>query len=163
MSVVPSKNTFHTHGESLTTENHKVLSTHRHEPGKLVAEDLLNLVRLLDGDGHADRVDRRLDENLLHLVTRHDERLEEDLGRSPVESAQSPALLRQQHSNIPSLDLRLVMPLDDLGRKVLQREGRSERCPHSVEVRPESVGLACQCELNVYIKGTTHHGGIGRE
>lgn len=44
------------------------LGAHHEEPGELVREDALNLVGLLDLDREADRVDRRLDEDLLRGV-----------------------------------------------------------------------------------------------
>lgn len=81
-----------THRDGHAAKNNKVLGAHHHESRKLVAQDLLNLVGLLDRDGHADRVDRGLDEDLLSLVTRDHQWLEQDLWRLAATVSSRPAV-----------------------------------------------------------------------
>ena len=45
----------------LPAQDDKIFGSPHHEPHELVAQQLLDLVGLLDRDGHADRVDARLD------------------------------------------------------------------------------------------------------
>lgn len=61
-----------THLDRFPPQNHKVLRPHRHEPRKLLAQDALNLIRLLDRDGYTDTVDTRFDEDALGFVSRDD-------------------------------------------------------------------------------------------
>ena len=65
--------------DGLAAENHKVLGALHQEPQELLAENHLNLVGLLDADRDPHRVDRRLDQHLLFLVTRDHQRVEQEL------------------------------------------------------------------------------------
>lgn len=49
--------------------------------------------------------------------------------------------LADEYRSSLSLDLGLVMPLNNLRGEVLQRKSRREGGPHGVEVRAEGVGL----------------------
>lgn len=51
--------------DGLAPEHDEALGAHHHEPHELLAEDAFDVVSLLDEDGHADRVDGRLDEDAL--------------------------------------------------------------------------------------------------
>lgn len=89
------------------------------EAGKLVDEDMLNLVCLLDLDAYAHAVDAGLDEHPLVLVSRDGERVQDDLGRAR------------------SLDFRDIVSLRGLRGKVGEGEGGCERGAHALEVRPQ--------------------------
>lgn len=93
----------------LAAQHHKALRTLHQKPRELVAQNLLNLISLLDLDAHAHTVDRRLNQHILVLVATHRQRHEHRLRR----------VLR--------LDLRDIVPLNDLRAEILQRERRSER------------------------------------
>ena len=60
-------------------ENRKLLGALHEEPRESVCEHLFQLVGLLDLDRHAHCVDGRLDKGALGLVTRDDERVENEL------------------------------------------------------------------------------------
>ena len=70
----------------LASEDDEVFSAHHHEPHELMAEDLLDLVGLLDGDADANRVDGRLDEHSLLLVTRNGDRREQKFLARPTQA-----------------------------------------------------------------------------
>lgn len=89
-----------THLDRFPPQNKKVLSSLRQEPRKLVHQDMLNLIRLLDLDADADRVDARLDEHSFILVPGHCQRVQQHLRR------------------LPGLDLGHVMAFGRLGSKV---------------------------------------------
>lgn len=72
-----------THGKSLTTKDDETFGAHRHEARKLVTEDPLSLICLLDLDAQSDRVDRRLDQYALGFRTRNDQWVQQDFGRCP--------------------------------------------------------------------------------
>jgi hypothetical protein len=67
-----------THIDRLPPQNHKILRPHGHKPRKLLTQDPLNLIRLLDGDGYSDRVDGWFDEDAFGFVSGDDEWVEED-------------------------------------------------------------------------------------
>eukprot|EP01023_Acetabularia_acetabulum_P052221 TRINITY_DN57887_c0_g1_i1.p2 TRINITY_DN57887_c0_g1~~TRINITY_DN57887_c0_g1_i1.p2 ORF type:complete len:148 (-),score=18.54 TRINITY_DN57887_c0_g1_i1:71-514(-) len=69
--------------DGLAAENHKVLGALHQEPQELLAENHLNLVGLLDADRDPHRVDRRLDQHLLVLVTRDHQRVEMTVTKYP--------------------------------------------------------------------------------
>ena len=78
-----------------------------------------NLVGLLDLDADADRVDARLDQDSLVLVTRNHKGGEDDLGGGL------------------GFDLGDVMAFGGLGSKVGQGQGGSQAASHALEVRPQ--------------------------
>lgn len=61
-----------THLDRFPPQNHKVLRPHRHKPRKLLTQDPLNLIRLLDRDGYTDTVDTRFDEDAFGFVSGDD-------------------------------------------------------------------------------------------
>lgn len=58
-----------THRDRLSPQYNEALRSLHHKPRELVTKYALNLVRLLDPDAHADRVDRRFNENTFVLIT----------------------------------------------------------------------------------------------
>ena len=105
------------HLNLLPSENDKVLGPPHHEPGELVGQQLLYLVRLLDGDRDPDGVDGGLDEDPLLLVPGDDDGVEQHLRR------------------LLHLDLGLVVALHLLRGEVLQAHGRLQRALHRKQVR----------------------------
>jgi hypothetical protein len=74
-------------GDRLATKDHERFCTLHHETRELVAEDGFDLVCLLDLNAHTDRVDRRLNENALILVTRDSKRGKKNfLGSSDMQA-----------------------------------------------------------------------------
>lgn len=67
------------YGDGLAAEDNKVLGAHHHEARKLVAEDAVHVVDLLDADADANRVDRTLNEDALVLCTADHNRCQEHL------------------------------------------------------------------------------------
>ena len=61
------------------TQNDEIFGPTHHESGKFMAQEFLNFVSLLDGDGHPDAVDGGLDENPLLIVSGYDDRVQEQL------------------------------------------------------------------------------------
>jgi len=61
----------HIHG--LAAQHKEILSAHHHKAHKLLAEDLFDLVGLLDGNADAQRVDRALEQNAFVLITADDD------------------------------------------------------------------------------------------
>lgn len=86
-------------------------------------QNTLDLVGLLDLNADANAVDARLDEDLLVLVARNDQRGQQDLGRRL------------------GLDLGDIVSFGRLGGEVGEAEGRRDRAPHALEVRAEGLGL----------------------
>ena len=95
----------------------------RQEAGELVDQDVLNLVRLLDLDGHADGVYAGLDEDPLVLVSGDRQGRQEDLGGRL------------------GLDLGHVVPLGCLRGKVGERQRRRQAATDRLEVGAERLGL----------------------
>lgn len=108
-----------TYGNWFSSQNEKGLGSLGQETGKLVDKYGFDLVGLLDLDADADRVDARLDEHPLVLVTRNHEGREDDLGGGL------------------GLDLGDVVALGGLGGKVGQGQGGSQAASHALEVRPQ--------------------------
>lgn len=121
-----------THLDRLPSENHEILRAHRHEPCELFTQDALNLIRLLDRNGYADRVDRRFDEDAFGFVTGDDERVEEDFYRCAVGTISERK--RVSKKGLPCFDFRYIVALDDFGRKVLERESGGQGAPDGVQV-----------------------------
>jgi len=85
----------------LAPQDDEVVCAHHQEPHKLVAEDALDVITLLDGDGHTQGVDGGFNQDLLLVVARHYHGVHHQL------------LAR------PHLHLRLVVPLHDLAVEVV--------------------------------------------
>jgi len=64
-------------------QDEEVLCSHHHETHEFMAQNLLDLICLLDSDADSDRVDGALDQNLLLVVAADDHRLEEQLFTTP--------------------------------------------------------------------------------
>lgn len=94
--------------DRLSSQNDKRLCALHEESGEFVCEDPLDLVGLLDADAQSDAVDACLDEHPLVFISRNDERRQEGLFRRA------------------RFHLGLVVPLDVLRRKVLQRQCGSQ-------------------------------------
>lgn len=93
--------------------------THLQESGKLVDEQVLNLIGLLDLDADADGVDARLDQDSLVLVTGNGQGREQHLGRGL------------------SFDLGDIVTLGGLGGKVGERQGGNQAASYALQVRPQ--------------------------
>jgi hypothetical protein len=78
ISVPSNPSASETHIDRLPPQNHEILRPHGHKPRKLLTQDPLNLIRLLDGDGYSDRVDGWFDEDAFGFVSGDDEWVEED-------------------------------------------------------------------------------------
>jgi len=156
------------HLRGLSSHDHELLGSLHQEAGELVAEDGLDLILLLDLDGHAHAVDRGLDEALLVGGTRDGHGVEQQLlAGADLHLSQAPeATTTQTHisththnqpkvpdakqprnevgffrvSRVPT-HLGLVVPLDGLRGEVPQAQRRVERHADAVQVRLESVGL----------------------
>lgn len=137
-SLPPSSTHTHTHLDRLSPQNQKVLGPLRQEPRKLVHQDMLNLIRLLDLDADADGVDARLDEDPFVLVPGHRERVQQHLRR------------------LPGLDLGHIMAFGRLRGEVAQRDCGGQGRPHTLEVWPQRLGL---CEKAVFISCRLALGG----
>lgn len=104
-------------GHRLAAQHHKALCTLHQKPRELVAQNLLNLIGLLDLNANTHTVHGRLDQHVLVLVATHRQWHQHSLGR------------------VSCLDLGDVVPLNDLRAKVLQRQCRRECRPHAFQVR----------------------------
>lgn len=91
----------------------------RQETGELVDQDVLDLVGLLDLDGHADGVYAGLDEDPLVLVSGNGQGRKEDLGGGL------------------SFDLGHVVSLGRLGGEIGERQRRRQAAPDCLEVGAE--------------------------
>lgn len=107
-------------------QHNKVLGTLHHEARKLVRKDMLDLVCLLDLDAQTHTVHRGLNQHDLVFIPADGQRRKDHLGRR----------LR--------LDFGDIVALDDLRRKVFQRQRSSERRAHALQVRPQCIRLG-QC------------------
>ena len=121
-----------THLDRLPSENHEILRAHRHEPCELFTQDALNLIRLLDRNGYADRVDRGFDEDAFGFVPGDDERVEEDFDGCAAGTISERK--RERMEGLPCFDFRYVVSLDDFGRKVLERESGRQSAPDGIQV-----------------------------
>lgn len=104
-------------------QDEEVLRSHHHEAHEFMAQDLLNLVCLLDSNADSDRVDGALDQNLLLVIAADDYRLEKQLFTTPY------------------FHLWFVVALHHLGGEVLQAEGGLESGSHSIQVRTQGGRL----------------------
>lgn len=95
------------------------LGSHFQESSKLVDEQVLNLVGLLDLDADADRVDARLDQDSLVLVAGNGQGREQHLGGGL------------------GLDLGDIVALSGLGGEVGERQGGNQAASYALEVRPQ--------------------------
>lgn len=86
-------------------------------------QDVLDLVCLLDLDAYPHAVDAGLDEDSLVLVSRNDQRVQEDFGGGL------------------GLDLGDIVTLRGLRCEVGQAEGGRETAPHALEVGAEGLRL----------------------
>ena len=109
-------------------QNNEVLGSPHHKAHEFVAEQLLDLIGLLDGDRDADGVDGGLDQNAFLLVPRDDDRIEKQLRR------------------FLDFDLRFVVTLHFLRREVLQAHGGLERPLHRQQIRFQSGRLKLTTE-----------------
>lgn len=109
--------------DGLPAQDEEGLGSLGQEARKLVDQNVLNLVGLLDLDADADRVDAGLDEDALVLVAGNRQRRQEHLGRRL------------------GLDLGDIVPFSRLRGKVGQREGRRQTAPDALEVRAEGLRL----------------------
>jgi len=85
-----------------------------------VAENALNIVALLDGDGNPKRVDGRLDQHSLLLVAGNHHGVHHKLFAGP------------------HFHLRFVVPLHNLTVKVLQTDGSRQRVSDRCQIRLQS-------------------------
>lgn len=70
----------------LSAEDDKALCALGQETRKLMGQDPLDLIRLLNGNAETQRVDRSLDQNTLLVVTADDHRVEKNfLGCSTID------------------------------------------------------------------------------
>jgi len=109
--------------DRLPPQDKKRLGTLRQEARKLVHQNILNLVRLLDADANSDRIDARLHQHALILIARYRQWRQQHLGRSLC------------------LDLGYIVALRRLRRKVRQAQRRRQRAADRLEVGPEGLGL----------------------
>lgn len=100
-------------------QDEEILRSHHHKAHEFMAQNLFNLICLLDSDADADRVDGALDQNLLPVIAADDHRLEQQLLATPY------------------FHLGLVVALHYLGGEVLQAERGLQGGTHSVEVRTQ--------------------------
>lgn len=105
--------------DRLPPQDKERFGTLRQESRKLVDQDVLNLVGLLDLDADADRVDAGLDQDALVLVARNGQGLQEDLGGRL------------------GLNLGDIVSLGRLGGKVGQGEGGGQAAAYTLQVRSE--------------------------
>ena len=144
-----------TYGYRLPSQDYEALSTLHHEARKLVAQNPLDFISLLDLDAKSDRVERGFDEDAFVFIAGDDERVQEDfLGCATW------TLAGNQHAcamHVPALDLWLVMTFyylycvnvhpDRAGNrlnlrgKVLERQGSRQGRSHCCEIRAQNVGL----------------------
>ena len=101
----------------LSPQDEEGLGTLCQEPGELVDQDMLNLIRLLYPNADTNTVHARFDEHLFVLIARNRKGVEEEFGGAL------------------GFDLGDVMSLGCLRRKVGHRECSSQRRPNALEVR----------------------------
>eukprot|EP00312_Isochrysidales_sp_CCMP1244_P017100 CAMPEP_0202740400 /NCGR_PEP_ID=MMETSP1388-20130828/3517_1 /ASSEMBLY_ACC=CAM_ASM_000864 /TAXON_ID=37098 /ORGANISM="Isochrysis sp, Strain CCMP1244" /LENGTH=231 /DNA_ID=CAMNT_0049407147 /DNA_START=70 /DNA_END=763 /DNA_ORIENTATION=+ len=96
-------------GDRLAPQDDEVVGAQHQEARELARQDLVHLIELLDLDGEADGVDCRLDEDRLMVGSPDHDRVQQQLARRA------------------DLHLGLVVPLDDLRRKVAHAERGAQR------------------------------------
>lgn len=112
----------------------------RQEARKLVDEDVLDLVGLLDLDADAHRVDARLDEDPLVLVAGYRQGRQEHFGRRL------------------GLDLGDIVSLGRLGGEVGERQRGRQAAPYALEVRPKRLRLAEHWQISTESSDGTMRG-----
>lgn len=70
--------------DGLTTQDHEGLGTLSQETHKLLGQQLLQLIGLLNSNGDSQRVDGSLNQNFLLRSTRDDDRVQQEFGRRAV-------------------------------------------------------------------------------
>ncbi len=70
--------------DSLASENEEAVRAHGKEANKLLAQQLLNIVALLDGDADSEGIDGALNHHALVGISADDQWLQEQLFASPV-------------------------------------------------------------------------------
>jgi len=98
------------------SENDEVLGPSHHELGELVAQQFLDLVRLLDCNGYSNRVNGRFYEYPLLLVPGDNHWVQQQLWR------------------LPNLNFWFVVALDLLRAEVLEAHGRLQGPLHAGQV-----------------------------
>lgn len=109
--------------DGLPPQDEETLGSLLQEARELVYQDVLDLVGLLDLDADAHRVDGRLDEHALVLVTGDGKRGQQDFWARP------------------GLDLGDIVTLGGLGCEVGQAQGGGQTAADSLEVRSEGLRL----------------------
>lgn len=109
--------------DGLPPQNEERLGSLSQEPCELMDQNVLNLVCLLDLDAYSYTVDTWLDVYTLILVSRHGERIQDDLRRAR------------------SLNFGDIVTLRGLRGKVGEGESGRERRAHALEVWAEGLGL----------------------
>ena len=107
------------------TKNKEVVRSHHHKAHKLMAQNLLNFVSLLNSNTDSKRIDRSLDENLLLLVSANNHRGQ------------------QQFLAAPHFHFWLVVPLHNLRREVLKAHRCCDGRSHRIEVWLQSSCHRC--------------------
>jgi hypothetical protein len=105
-------------------QNEEGLRTLRQESCKLMDQDMLNLIGLLDLDADTDGVDAGLNQDTLVLVARNGQGLQQDLG------------------GCLGLDLWDVMSLGGLGSKVGEGERGGQAAAYALQVGSEGLRLS---------------------
>ena len=109
--------------DRLAAQNEERLCTLLQEPCELVDQYALNLIRLLDLDAHAHRVDTGLDQDTLILVAGDGQRCKQNLGGGL------------------GFDLWDIVTFGGLGGKVGERERSCQAASDALEVRTEGLRL----------------------
>ena len=106
----------------LPPQDDKVFCPPHHESHEHLAQEGVDIVQLLDGNGHPHRVDAGLDHDRFLLIPGDDDRVEQKLRA------------------LPDLDLRLVVSFNLLTGEVLHTHGRLQRPLHTDQVGVQCVG-----------------------
>lgn len=107
------------HFDRLPPQNKERLGALCQESCEFMDQNVLNLVGLLYPNADADTVDTWLDENLLVLVARDVQGVEQELGGAG------------------GLDFGDIVSFGGLGREVGDGEGGGQRRAHALKVRPQ--------------------------
>jgi hypothetical protein len=115
--------------DGLPPEDEECLCSLRQETSKLVDQDVLNLVCLLDLDAYPHAVDAGLNEHSLVLVSRNDQGVHEDFGGGL------------------GLDLGHIVTFRRLRCEVGQGESSRETAPHALQVGAEGLRLDARVSI----------------